>query len=789
MASRTTFFTPLESPGNSLALNKDNSQVAVSGRNIFKIFQLQEEKFVETFSLRVGKTTNMNYSCNDVVWNQIEENILATASTNGVILIWDMNRGSRSKQKCMFSEHTRTVNKINFHATEPSWLISGSQDGTIKCFDFRSKDPATTFVSNTESVRDVQFSPQQPNTFAAVSENGHVQMWDVRRPERCFQDFTAHSGPIFACEWHPETSWIATASRDKTIKVWDLTTKPSCDYTIHTLVSVGRIKWRPNRKYQIASCSLLVDYSINVWDIRRPYIPFAIFEEHTNSPLAIIWRGDPQSLLSSSRDQTLYHHVFKDAARPINKANPQGIALNIKGDIAYACKAVASTPNGIEHVTSKIIKKPSLNNSDTFCKAISYMHRFTSATSNSSREFRWFKMCAENYILHGNLNDICDHNAVVAKNAGRNDVSTVWSIIKTCFKNPFGSNINSNSNNNNNSTTSKRPISDNDIASTLNIPMTIGNTSEQTNFENDIKSLQGESALGMVSGGDDETEMDEPPENQNFIGPFITSRDKPTSAYKRQPKGDFSFGESELEPLTIEYNSGFVDNMIIHEDNDNDWSLPKEAFPIRHEIQNRSPPPEQFPNHSPDINDDLVSVSIDNQPCQFLVTSVPKPAFWDPTSLIEDTLRHHADMKDIQTTVCILMALGDKRKNLNIEPPLQEHWLFEYLDMLGRFRLWEVATRIIRQAWLPSISQLNQQSTTVYVCCTLCTKALTRSAWVCDRCRSSNHALCTICHQVVKGTYVWCQACAHGGHLAHLRDWFSVNKQCPTGCGHMCEYV
>ena len=28
------------------------------------------------------------------------------------------------------------------------------------------------------------------------------------------------------------------------------------------------------------SCSLLVDFDIHVWDIRRPYIPYASFSEH-----------------------------------------------------------------------------------------------------------------------------------------------------------------------------------------------------------------------------------------------------------------------------------------------------------------------------------------------------------------------------------------------------------------------------------------------------------------------------------------------------------------------------
>lgn len=83
----------------------------------------------------------------------------------------------------------------------------------------RKLDTGNHPSSNTESIRDVQFSPHQAHTFAAVSENGNVQLWDVRRHERCLQQFTAHSGPVFACDWHPELPWLATASRDKTIKV------------------------------------------------------------------------------------------------------------------------------------------------------------------------------------------------------------------------------------------------------------------------------------------------------------------------------------------------------------------------------------------------------------------------------------------------------------------------------------------------------------------------------------------------------------------------------------------
>ena len=83
--------------------------------------------------------------------------------------------------------------------------------------------------------------------------------------------------------------------------VWDVGSRPYVDKTVHTIASVGRIKWRPNRKYHIASVALIFDYAVNVWDIRRPYIPFATFNQHTDVTTGIEWRGDPDLFVSASK--------------------------------------------------------------------------------------------------------------------------------------------------------------------------------------------------------------------------------------------------------------------------------------------------------------------------------------------------------------------------------------------------------------------------------------------------------------------------------------------------------
>lgn len=63
-------------------------------------------------------------------------------------------------------------------------------------------------LGQSESVRDVQFSTKDFFTFAASFENGNVQLWDIRRPDRYERMFTAHTGPVFCCDWHPEDRWV-----------------------------------------------------------------------------------------------------------------------------------------------------------------------------------------------------------------------------------------------------------------------------------------------------------------------------------------------------------------------------------------------------------------------------------------------------------------------------------------------------------------------------------------------------------------------------------------------------
>lgn len=49
---------------------------------------------------------------------------------------------------------------------------------------------------------------------------------------------------------------------------------------LQLIASVARVKWRPQHKYHLGSCAQLMDFGVNVWDVRRPYVAIATFGRH-----------------------------------------------------------------------------------------------------------------------------------------------------------------------------------------------------------------------------------------------------------------------------------------------------------------------------------------------------------------------------------------------------------------------------------------------------------------------------------------------------------------------------
>ena len=143
--------------------------------------------------------------------------------------------------------------------------------------------------------------------------------------------------------------------------------------------------------------------------------------------------------------------------------------------------------------------------------------------------------------------------------------------------------------------------------------------------------------------------------------------------------------------------------------------------------------------------------------------------------VFNELLRHHADCGDAQTCFILTRTLQPVVPDL-VADSLVNRWTLCYIEQLHKLQLFSLANDVIKQSHDEQISQINQRSTTINVGGGGASSSQGKPA----------RAFCSVCQQMVKGLYVFCQACGHGGHIDCMRQWFERSRECPAGCGHIC---
>eukprot|EP00833_Pecoramyces_ruminatium_P006569 jgi/Orpsp1_1/1180601/evm.model.c7180000074066.1 len=438
----------LPSALTALSTSPDKENVVIAGRDVFKVLQVSEFEIQEKYNLRLGARQNLSLSIiNDVQWCPHMKNIIATGSNNGAILIWDLNKLPQQAIDRTLNEHTRSVNRICFHPTDPL-LLSGSQDGYMKLWDLRMRGSAQTiFNGNSESVRDVQFSTADPSYFAAAFENGIVQKWSLRMTNTYEKKINAHTGYALTVDWSYDGKYLATGGRDKLIKVWDMqfnNRKPVS--IIPTMYPVLRVKWRPNHPKQLASCSLSNIYTINVWDLSRPYIATSILDGHKNDVTGIQW-SDSDIIYSCSKDKTLIRNDIRSGYHLLNLMNTCCSAWSVDSEIAFAIEERSQKNNIISEEKAQNINKKLNRKSGGLDNRISteddiqmnsiqqYSNRQAVGVVNTGTfNKNTFILLAKNYSINNHhIWNSCEHNAKVAEQVQQYRSAQTWRILKFIY--------------------------------------------------------------------------------------------------------------------------------------------------------------------------------------------------------------------------------------------------------------------------------------------------------------------------------------------------------------------
>ncbi|XP_050003259.1 WD repeat-containing protein 17 isoform X9 [Alexandromys fortis] len=243
--------------------------------------------------------------------------------------------------------HVETIFDCKFKPDDPNLLATASYDGTIKVWDINTLTALYTSPGNEGVIFALSWAPGDSDCIAGATSRNGAFIWDVQKG-KMIQRFNEHGkngifyiawshkdskriatcsgdgfciirtidgkllhkykhpAAVFGCDWSQNNKdMIATGCEDKNVRIFCVATSSSQPLKVfsgHT-ARVFHVKWSPLREGIL--CSGSDDGSIRIWDYTQDAC-INILNGHTAPVRGLMWNTEiPYLLISGSWDYTI----------------------------------------------------------------------------------------------------------------------------------------------------------------------------------------------------------------------------------------------------------------------------------------------------------------------------------------------------------------------------------------------------------------------------------------------------------------------------------------------------
>uniref|UniRef100_A0A4W6CXX7 WD repeat domain 17 n=1 Tax=Lates calcarifer TaxID=8187 RepID=A0A4W6CXX7_LATCA len=243
--------------------------------------------------------------------------------------------------------HVETIFDCKFKPDDPNLLATASFDGTIKIWDTNTLTAVNTSPGNEGVVYSLSWAPGDLNCIAGATSRNGAFIWDVRKGKiitrfnehgkngifciswshkdskriaTCSGDGFCiirtidgkilhkykHPAAVFGCDWSQNNKdMIATGCEDKNVRVYYLATSSDQPLKVFTghLAKVFHVRWSPLREGIL--CSGSDDGTVRIWDYTQDAC-INVLSGHTAPVRGLMWNTEvPYLLISGSWDYTI----------------------------------------------------------------------------------------------------------------------------------------------------------------------------------------------------------------------------------------------------------------------------------------------------------------------------------------------------------------------------------------------------------------------------------------------------------------------------------------------------
>ena len=111
------------------------------------------------------------------------------------------------------------------------WIVCGSDDMFIRVYNYNTSELIKAFEAHADYIRSVCVHPTQPFVLSC-SDDMLIKLWSWEKDWDCMQIFEGHSHYVMQACFNPkDTNTFASASLDRTVKVWSIG-QPTPNFTL-----------------------------------------------------------------------------------------------------------------------------------------------------------------------------------------------------------------------------------------------------------------------------------------------------------------------------------------------------------------------------------------------------------------------------------------------------------------------------------------------------------------------------------------------------------------------------
>ncbi|KAI3911794.1 hypothetical protein MKW92_045212 [Papaver armeniacum] len=218
---------------------------------------------------------------------------------SGSVCIWNYQSQTMTKS---FEVTDLPVRSAKFIARK-QWVVAGADDMHIRVYNYNTMDKVKVFEAHTDYIRCVAVHPTLPYVLSS-SDDMLIKLWDWEKGWMCTQIFEGHSHYVMQVTFNPkDTNTFASASLDRTIKIWNLGS-PDPNFTLDAhLKGVNCVDYYTggDKPYLITGSD---DHTAKVWDYQTKTC-IQTLEGHTHNVSAVCFHPELPIIITGSEDGTV----------------------------------------------------------------------------------------------------------------------------------------------------------------------------------------------------------------------------------------------------------------------------------------------------------------------------------------------------------------------------------------------------------------------------------------------------------------------------------------------------